>query len=138
MLVRLDYNLMTEKALNQCKLLGEVMEFPPEDFKKTIEQKESPEEYKKSLAAWNPNLWTPCEMSAKKLSEGVTLKIFLDLFNKVLVLNHATVNMPEQFLISQFSDASLSALDPYTVIVWPKQVEDFEKHDDQRIFRYRR
>ena len=121
-----DYNLMTEKAINQCKLLGEVMEFPPEDFKKKINQDESPEEYKKSLAIWNESLES-LQKSAKELSNGVTLEIFLDLFNKVLILNDATVKLPEQLLIAQFADASLSSLDPYTVIVWPKQVQDFEK-----------
>ena len=35
--------------------------------------------------------------------------------------------MPEKTLIAQFAEASLSALDPYTVMVWPKQVKDFEK-----------
>ncbi len=121
-----DYNLMTEKAIHQCKLLGEVMEFPPEDFKKKIEQKVSSEEYKKSLTAWSQSLDALLN-EAKKRPGGVSLEIFLDLFNKILVLNQASVNLPEPLLISQFADASLSALDPYTVIVWPKQVEDFEK-----------
>ena len=53
---RLDYDLMTEKSINQCKLLGEVMEFPPEDLEKTIEQRQSPDEYKKSLTAWSETL----------------------------------------------------------------------------------
>ena len=123
---RLDYDLMTEKSINQCKLLGEVMEFPPEDLEKTIEQRQSPDEYKKSLTAWSETLES-LQNDAKKQPDGVTLEIFLDLFNKVLELNRATVRLPEELLIAQFSDASLSALDPYTVIVWPKQVEDFEK-----------
>jgi carboxyl-terminal processing protease len=123
---KLDYNLMTEKAINQCKLLGEVMEFPPDDLRVQIEQKQSSDEYKKSLTAWSESLEI-LQNAAKEEPDGVTLDIFLDLFNKVLVLNQATVNLPEELLIAKFSDASLSALDPYTVIVWPKQVEDFEK-----------
>ncbi|MBN1972932.1 MAG: S41 family peptidase [Sedimentisphaerales bacterium] len=122
----LDYNLMTEKAVRQCKLLGEVMEFPPEDYNKTIEKKVPPEEYKKLLTAWSESL-EALHNEAKKRPDGVSLEIFLDLFMKVLVLNQATVNLPEQLLISQFSDASLSALDPHTVIVWPREVSDFEK-----------
>jgi carboxyl-terminal processing protease len=123
---QLDYNLMTEKAIHQCKLLGQVMEFPPDDFKKKVEKRQSPEEYKKSLTAWSESLET-LQNDAKKRSGGVSFEIFLDLFLKVLILNQATINVPEQLLISQFTDASLSALDPHTVIVWPKQVEDFEK-----------
>ncbi|MEJ2649781.1 MAG: hypothetical protein P8016_15400, partial [Sedimentisphaerales bacterium] len=124
---KLDYDLMTDKAINQCKLLGEVMKFPPEDLRVQIEEKQSPDEYRKSLAAWSEAL-DSLENEAKKQADGpITLDIFLDTFNKVLGINQATVNLPEQLLIAQFSDASLSALDPYTVIVWPKQVEDFEK-----------
>ena len=35
--------------------------------------------------------------------------------------------MPQTVLIAQFVEAALSALDPYTVIVWPRQVQDFEQ-----------
>lgn len=52
---------------------------------------------------------------------------FLKVLDKVLALNTATVQLPVQPLIAHFVEASLSALDPYTVIVWPRQVQDFEK-----------
>ena len=42
-------------------------------------------------------------------------------------MNKRTVELPQEILIAQFSEAALSALDPYTVIIWPKQVQDFEK-----------
>jgi len=45
----------------------------------------------------------------------------------VLLLNEATAKLPDTIVIAQFSEASLETLDPYTVMVWPKQVEDFEK-----------
>jgi len=122
----LDYDLMAEKAIKQCQLVGEVMEFPPEDFKKSNELKRSPEEYKTYLAAWVESL-EAIQNDAKKTPGGMDLQAFLELFMKVLLLNEATVAIPEPFLISQFSDATLSALDPHTVIVWPKQVQDFEK-----------
>ncbi len=122
----LDYKLMTEKAINQCHLLGEVMEFPPEDYKKTLDPNRSSVDYKKALDAWGQSLDT-LKSDADKNPDGIALQDFLELFMKVLVLNQLTVNIPEQFMISQFSDASLSALDPHTVIVWPKQIEDFDK-----------
>ncbi len=37
------------------------------------------------------------------------------------------MQIPPGVLISQFAEAALSALDPYTLIVWPKQTTDFEK-----------
>ncbi|MCX5632812.1 MAG: S41 family peptidase, partial [Phycisphaerae bacterium] len=52
---------------------------------------------------------------------------FVKLFGQVLSLNTATLNLPEQIVIWHFAEASLSVLDPHTMIVWPKQAEDFEK-----------
>lgn len=52
---------------------------------------------------------------------------FLDVLDKVLSLNDATVQLPRQPLIAHFAEAALEALDPYTVMVWPRQVQDFEK-----------
>lgn len=52
---------------------------------------------------------------------------FITAFEKVLELNLTGASLPEEVVIAQFTEASFSALDPYTVIVWPKQVQDFEK-----------
>jgi carboxyl-terminal processing protease len=37
------------------------------------------------------------------------------------------VQLPRRPLIAHFSEAALEVLDPYTVMVWPRQVQDFEK-----------
>ena len=52
---------------------------------------------------------------------------FMRILDKVLALNTTTVQLPQRPLVAHFVEASLSALDPYTVIVWPRQVQDFEK-----------
>jgi carboxyl-terminal processing protease len=52
---------------------------------------------------------------------------FLSVFEKVLTINLASARLPETVVIAQFADASFMALDPYTVVVWPTYVEDFEK-----------
>jgi carboxyl-terminal processing protease len=67
---------------------------------------------------------------AKPASGGLTRfdkNKFLDIFDNVLDLNKSTINLPQTVLIAQFVEAALSALDPYTVIVWPRQVQDFEQ-----------
>ena len=51
----------------------------------------------------------------------------MDVFEKVLELNARTVELPVELLIAQFAQAALSTLDPYTTLVWPRQVQDFEK-----------
>lgn len=53
---------------------------------------------------------------------------YVKLFKKVLTLNASTLKLPQQIIIWHFGDASLNALDPHTTIIWPKQVEDFEKN----------
>ena len=45
----------------------------------------------------------------------------------MLTLNDSTVELPQQPLVAHFSEAALAVLDPYTVMVWPRQVQDFEK-----------
>jgi carboxyl-terminal processing protease len=52
---------------------------------------------------------------------------FVKLFGQILSLNSATINLPDGVVISHFAESALSALDPHTVFVWPKQVEDFDK-----------
>jgi carboxyl-terminal processing protease len=52
---------------------------------------------------------------------------FLKILDQVLSLNEATVQLPQRPLIAHFSEAALEVLDPYTVMVWPRQVQDFEK-----------
>ncbi|MEN6383748.1 MAG: S41 family peptidase [Phycisphaerales bacterium] len=53
---------------------------------------------------------------------------YVKLFKNVLSLNLSTIKLPQQILIWNFGDSSLNALDPHTTIIWPKQVEDFEKN----------
>jgi carboxyl-terminal processing protease len=59
---------------------------------------------------------------------GLSKDQFIKLFGEILVLNSATMNLPEQMVVRHFAEAALSALDPHTVIIWPKEKEDFEKN----------
>ncbi len=52
---------------------------------------------------------------------------YVKLFKKMLALNLSTIKLPQQIVIWHIGDASLNALDPHTMIIWPRQVEDFEK-----------
>jgi carboxyl-terminal processing protease len=52
---------------------------------------------------------------------------FISIFEKVLGLNLTTARMPEGVVIAQFAEASFLTLDPYTVLVWPRDVSEFEQ-----------
>ena len=81
------------------------------------------------LAAWSVSLTALLDevKSASDSPKGFDKHKFLEVFEKVLKLNDATVDLPRSVVIAQFAEAALSALDPYTVIIWPRQVQDFEK-----------
>jgi len=115
----IDYRQMAAKAIRRCELLGEVMKFPIDDFPLTIEDP-------KSLSAWSAALAAVLD-EVEHSPTGVSKDKFIDVFEKVLALNTTTAQFPRPVLIAQFAEAALSALDPYTVMVWPRQVREFEK-----------
>jgi len=123
---RIDYKQMVTKALERCKLLGEVMEFPSDDFRVSEENQKSGIEYKQSLSAWSVALEAMLD-EVEKASTGMNKDKFLNIFEEILKLNETTIDIPQPLLIAQFSEATLSALDSYTIIVWPRQVKEFEK-----------
>ncbi|GAG75622.1 unnamed protein product, partial [marine sediment metagenome] len=78
------------------------------------------------LSAWSAGLKSLLDEINQSTGE-LSKRRFIDIFEKVLALNKKTVNLPEKLLIAHFSEAALSALDSYTVMVWPKQVANFRK-----------
>ncbi|UCG47067.1 MAG: S41 family peptidase [Phycisphaerales bacterium] len=146
----IDYREMATKAVNRCKLLADVLEVSPlpdsgkQDVasgEKTGDEKPGdaqeagdgepdkavvPAPDKRRLAAFSSALAALLD-EAGKSPTGYNKNQFKELFENVLAVNTATAELPQAVLISHFSEAALSALDPYTVIVWPKSVKDFEK-----------
>ncbi len=59
--------------------------------------------------------------------EGGSKDSFISAFEKVLERNLTTARMPEGVVIAQFAEASFLTLDPYTILVWPKDVSEFEQ-----------
>ena len=129
---RLDYNEMAAKALEQCKLLAEVIGTSSKLNDDSEDNGSSSANIMK--IAWEPKKLAAWASSVDGLLDEVRdesnrlgRKEFLKLFERMLELNEVTVDLPETVLISQFAEAALAALDPYTVIVWPRQMQDFEQ-----------
>ena len=59
--------------------------------------------------------------------EGGSKDNFLNAFEKVLERNLTNARMPEGVIIAQFAEASFLTLDPYTILVWPRDVSEFEQ-----------
>jgi carboxyl-terminal processing protease len=123
----MDYGEMASKAVRRCELLAEVtgVSFSEnllgDDSKGSFSPPTTDE-----LTAWGAALAGLLDEISQSLI-GFSKDKFVEIFEKVLALNTTTVKLSEQVLIAHFAEAALSALDPYTVMVWPRQVQDFEK-----------
>jgi carboxyl-terminal processing protease len=119
----IDYRQMAIEAIKRCELLAEVANSSPVAGRSIPESQVTDQQ---RLSTWSSGLAAILDETEESPME-VSRDKFIDIFEKVLALNTTTVELPSQVLIAHFAEASLSTLDPYTVIVWPKQVEDFEK-----------
>jgi carboxyl-terminal processing protease len=131
----INYNDVATAAIKRCKLLAEVISTSsrlnddPNNVTHSsldiIKSTFTPDKF----AAWSDGL-AKLRDQANASPGGLTQfdkNKFLDSLDNVLDLNKSTINLPQTILIAQFSEAALTALDPYTVIVWPRQVQDFEQ-----------
>ena len=148
----IDYGQMATEAIKRCELLVEVigLSFSQNSQNKTAVSQETPGNKhpakppelssgedseaaflplpldSKKLTAWSAALAAVLD-EVNQSPTGISKDKFIDIFEKVLALNTTIVQLPHPVLIAQFAEAALSALDPYTVMVWPKQAQDFEK-----------
>lgn len=117
----IDYRRMTVKGISRCKLLAEVMSNSYLDTEYEIRNTQ--------FAAWSGALaaimdevnQSPADISKDKL---------INVFEEVLALNESRgvgMGLPRALLIAKFAEGALFALDPYTVIYWPNQVQDLER-----------
>ena len=119
-----DYGEMAAKALKQCQLLGEVLSKSDEELAYRADSQD--------VDKWSAGL----DVIQRDLTDSlamVTRDRFLKIFDEVLALNSITIQIPDEVVIVQFSEASFGALDPYTTLVWPWQVRDFDKNMTQKF-----
>ena len=127
----IDYRQMTTKAIKRCRLLAEVMRASFSQIEQSAVGASlgdnclsRPDSHK--IAAWSSGL-SDIQEEVDASALGMRKKQFTDVCEKVLELNTKTVQLPRSLLIVQFAEAGLSALDRYTTMVWPRQVQDFVK-----------
>lgn len=152
----IDYPEMADKAITRCELLGEVLlkaataQSPDESVTKAGEDavgeevvgeavldkgegdivwKADPE----SIANWQAGLTSIRSLSAETDKPSMGADYFVGVFDKVLKLNASTLKLPQEVVVAHFSEAALAALDPFTTLVWPWNVKDFEKSMTQQF-----
>jgi carboxyl-terminal processing protease len=47
--------------------------------------------------------------------------------SKLQVVNHDTIDLPTEVLVSEFADGAFEKLDPFTSMIWPSDLEEFNK-----------
>jgi len=123
----IDYRHMAKEAVEKCKFLAGVLKSLPQDTLKDMEESFSfSKPQKNKITAFNAKLseiLSKLNQSPSRMSKDE----FVDVFEKVIEINSATVELPKTLLIAQFAQAALNSLDPYTIIVWPTQKDNFEK-----------
>ncbi len=122
----IDYVQMALKAIKRCDLLAEVLAIAFAQGSETAngDSLKVPEPDK--VTAWSAAL-AGLRDEIEQAEQGFGKEDFLGVLDNVLALNEATVELPKQPLVAHFAEAALGELDPYTVMVWPRQVQDFEK-----------
>lgn len=131
----LDYSKMALKGINRSRLLAEVVRTSFDQIKESQNNQSAstvigqvlycPDS--NSIIAWNEAL-EALEKDINESAASISREKFIDTFEKVVLLNKTTVALPEGVVIAQFAEAALNVLDPHTVIVWPQQVQDFQKN----------
>jgi carboxyl-terminal processing protease len=122
----IDYAEMASKAIRRCDLLAQVLvTVCTKDLDTARENSLTPPD-PANVAAWSSSL-AALRDEIERLGAQFGKSDFFAVMDKVLSLNEATVALPRQPLIAHFAEAALAVLDPYTVVVWPRQVQDFEK-----------
>jgi carboxyl-terminal processing protease len=119
-----DYREMAEKALKQCLLIVRVMA----KSKKKLAYKVNP----KKMDEWSNGI-KAIQEELNQSFIAVTRDKFNEIFGEVMALNEVTIDIPQEVVIARFSESALSSLDPFTEIVWPWQVEDFQKNMTQQF-----
>jgi carboxyl-terminal processing protease len=119
-----DYGEMTKKALKRCRLLGQVLAKADDELAYQVDAQKA--------AKWSAGLDAIQKVPAGSLVT-VTKDRFLKVFEEILALNSVTIQIPQEAVVAQFVEAALEALDPYTILIWPWQVRDFEKNITQKF-----
>ena len=120
---RIDFAEMASEALKRCKLVVEVVLVRKADPNDTLEY-EVPD--REQIAAWALGMESLLD-EVKNPTRVFGVSKFLRTFEKTLDLNRRSAGLPREIIIMQFASAALATLDPHTTIIWPKEIEHFNK-----------
>jgi carboxyl-terminal processing protease len=68
-----------------------------------------------------------CASDAKEASGPTEQFALRTVLAKLRTSNKATVEIPEEVIVSEFADGAFAELDPFTSMIWPSDLEEFNK-----------
>ena len=122
----IDYAQMASKALKRCDLVAQVLVTACAKDPNMARTNSLTPPDPAQMTAWSAAL-AGLRDETEHAGPGFGKSDLIAVLDKVLSLNETTVDLPAPPLVAHFAEAALGVLDPYTVVVWPRQVQDFEK-----------
>ncbi|AQQ09910.1 putative CtpA-like serine protease [Sedimentisphaera cyanobacteriorum] len=121
----LDFEKMLHAGLDRCITVAEVLSFPDEDIAVSYDRS--------GINDYFAGVRNIKEKYTSSILENYYHTQVFQAFNEVLALNKKTLKLPSEVLIMHFTESLLSELDPYTNIVWPFFVKEFQKSITQEF-----
>ena len=121
-----DFGVMAREALARCRILSDVLRNSRDKLAFQVDDPDNHERWLAGIQTFEADIADPLKSVSKQ-------KLLL-VFDEVLELNSATLALPKEIVVGQFAEAALSALDPFTMLVWPWNVRDFEKNMRQEFY----
>lgn len=123
----IEYRDMADKALERCRMLGRVLVNTKEKLAWSADA-ESVRKWQSGLDAVEAQLNHEFKGGEKMKAENLA-----ELLEDIIALDAITLKLPHEVIIAQFTEAAFLALDPFTNLVWPWSVQDFEKSMTQQF-----
>ncbi len=73
------------------------------------------------------------QITAEKGKKAMSTREFWRGFVKMAYINETSIGLPQEVIIKEFVDSTLGELDPFTNVIWPYEMDDFEKHTTGRF-----
>ena len=141
----IDYAAMIDKALTRCVLLGEALHKGGTKTSGDGEVQVGDELLStgtgdlvwkadaEAVQGWTAGIGAIRTELQSAAATSQRVEHLVRVFDEVLTLNAVTLKLPQEVVVAHFSEASLGSLDPYTTLVWPWSVQDFEKSMTQQF-----
>ncbi len=67
------------------------------------------------------------DQSLSSLNDKANETTARDTIDKIMVANQTTVQLPDQVVVTEFADGALGELDPFSNMIWPSELQEFNK-----------